>query len=207
MSLAAQKRVSLSESLTRSADNSAFYAALTTAGGVSDIGETAGYRAEPNYRLIRVDRQLDSDSLNEFEIALVNDIELSVIYYVKVGLIHIPEVSKRNIANHQVWRSPSMCHSEALRDISQKVLLGYIAQLYELLLADDAVLGDGKFYWHRQVSRALELGFHVFSYDGIARALRPIPTQRALSDLEDQAWSSDHPRSLRALVSIFPLLE
>lgn len=205
MSLAAQKRASLSGLLTRTADNSAFYAALTTAGGVSDIGETAGYSAEPSYRLIRVDRQLDSDSVNEFEIALVNDVELSVIYYAKVAVIHIPEVSNRNIAKHQVWRSASMCHSEALRDISQKVLLGYIAQRYELLLAEDAVWGDGKFYWHRQVSRALELGYHVFSYDGISHTLRPIPTQRALSDLQDQAWSSAGPDSLRALISILPL--
>ncbi|WP_434119923.1 hypothetical protein [Pseudomonas fortuita] len=205
MSLAAQKRASLPGSLTRTADNSAFYAALTTARGVSDIGQTAGFSAESSYRLIRVDRQLDSDSVNEFEIALVNDVELSVIYYAKVDLLRIPEVSNREIAKHQVWRSASMCHSEALRGVSQKVLLGYIAQRYELLLAEDAVFGDGKFYWHRQVSRALELGFHVFSYDGVVRALRPIPTQRALNDLQDQAWSSDGARSLRALISIFPL--
>ncbi|PZW48219.1 hypothetical protein F477_02423 [Pseudomonas sp. URIL14HWK12:I3] len=205
MSLTNHKHAALHGSLTRTADNAAFYAALTIAGGVSDIGETAGYSAEPNYRLIRVDRQLDSDSVDEFEIALVNDVEFSVIYYTRVTLIHIPEISNRNIAEHLFWRSANMCHSEALRDISQKVLLGYIAQRYELLLTEDAALGDGKFYWHRQVSRALELGFHVFSYDGVTQALRPIPSQRALIDLQDQAWSCACPQSLRALISIFPL--
>ncbi|MFF7063603.1 hypothetical protein [Pseudomonas sp. NPDC008258] len=205
MSLAAQKRDSFPGSLTRTADNSALYAALTTAREVSDIGEPADFSGESDYRLIRVDRQLDSVSVNEFEIALVNDVELSVIYYAKIELLQVPEVSSRDIAKHQVWRSACMCHTEALRDVSQRVLLGYIAQRYELLLAEDAVFGDGKFYWHRQVSLALELGFHVFSYDEGSRALRPIPTQRALSDLQDQAWSSTRPQTQRAIISIFPL--
>lgn len=79
MSLAAQERGALSALLSRTADNSAFYTALTAADGVSEINELAGLRADPRYRLVRVDRRLGPGK-NEFEIALVDDIEMSVAF-------------------------------------------------------------------------------------------------------------------------------
>lgn len=120
MSLAVQDRSALSALLARTADNSAFYAALTAADEVSEINEMSGFRVDPRYRWIRVDQRLGT--ANEFEIALVDDMDLSVAYYDKVTLRRGTRASNRDLAHNLVWRSPNRRHSLALRDISQKVL-------------------------------------------------------------------------------------
>ncbi|WP_454869802.1 hypothetical protein [Pseudomonas putida] len=199
------ERAELKELLKLTTDNSAIYAALTGADGVSEIGLPSGYSAQPDYRLIRVDHRLHKGSVDQFEIALVNDVEASLAFYATATLLSIPEVSSRKIAQHRVWRSGAIRHSSALLDISQAVLFGYILQRYDLLMAEDGVTGDGKFYWHRQVSRAVDLGFCVYVYDLATQALRPIPTQSALDDVQDQIWSGTASDSVQALISVNPL--
>lgn len=205
MHLAIKGRTPLTVLLTRTAQNSAFYAALTGAEVISEISEAAGYRPQPGYRLIRVDRRLDKESVSEFEIALVDDAQASVAYYVEATLMSIPEVSSRSIAQHEVWRSANTRHSLALREISRTVLFNYIVQRYDLLLAEQAATGEGTFYWHRQVSRAIELGLHVYAYDPAKQALQPIPTQCELNDVRDQAWSGAAQKSVWTLISTSPL--
>ena len=55
------------------------------------------------------------------------------------------------------------------------------------------------------MSRAIELDLHVYAYDLKTRALRPISTQRALADIQEQVWSGAAPECLRAIISIFPI--
>lgn len=205
MSLA-QERSALSASLARTADNSAFYAALIAADGVREINEMAGFRADPRYRLIRVDHRVETAKSEEFEIALVDDIELSVAYYDKVTLVCEPNVSSRLLARNLVWRSANRRHSLALRDISQQVLFSYIVHNYDILVAADTMTDGGIFYWHRQVSRAIEKGLHVYLYDPTTQSLRSVPTQHDLSDLQGQAWSDASHETLRAIISISPLV-
>lgn len=202
MTPATEQYTALSEPYARTADNTALYAALTKAEGVLEIGEQAGC-AEPGYRLIRIDDRLNS--VGSIEIALVDDAQSSVAYYDRVTLVSMPEIASRPVARNQVWRSASKRHSLALRDISQKVLFGYIAQRYDLLLAEGEVFGGGKFYWHRQVSRAIEAGLIVCVYEPVEQAFRSVSTQRALDDIQDHAWSKASPEPLLALVSILPL--
>lgn len=142
---------------------------------------------------------------NEFEIALVDDIDLSVAYYDKVTLLDDPRVSRRHFARNLVWRSASRRHSLALRDISQHVLFGYIVNDYDILVAADTITNGGNFNWHRQASRAIEIGLHVYVYDPATQAFRPIPTQHVLNDVQDQAWSGANQDALRAVISISPL--
>ncbi|HDS1816156.1 TPA: hypothetical protein QEM96_000778 [Pseudomonas putida] len=205
MTLSAVLSDVLSERLTRTADNAALYTALTGADGMRVIGEQLEYSAETGYRLIRVDRHLNSIDGDEFEIALIDDAQSSVAYYIKVTLALSPQPTNRNTAYYRVWRSASHRHSLALRDISQKVLFGYIAQHYDIFLTEGDVSGGGRFYWHRQISRAIEGGFYVSIYDQTAQAFRPVLTQRALSDIQDQTWSTADHEPLIALVSTVPL--
>ncbi|MFG0548310.1 hypothetical protein ACF8FG_24340 [Pseudomonas sp. YQ_6] len=205
MTLSAVLFDELTARLTRTADNVALYTALTGANSVREIGQLLGYSAETGYRLIRVDRHLNSISGDEFEIALVDDAQSSVAYYIKVTLALIPQPTNRNTAYNRVWRSASHSHSSALRDISQNVLFGYIAQRYDIVLTEGDVSGGGKFYWQRQISRAIEGGFFVSIYDQTAQAFRPVLTQRALSDIQDKAWSTANHEPLIALVSTVPM--
>ncbi|MFT4453406.1 hypothetical protein [Pseudomonas sp. RTCS2] len=201
MSLVVQDRSALSALLARTADNSAFYTALTAADGVSEINEMAGFRVDPRYRWIRVDQRLGT--ANEFEIALVDDMDLSVAYYDKVTLRRGTRASSRDLAHNLVWRSASRRHSLALSDISQKVLFCYIVQHFDILLTAETTIDGGNFYWHRLVSQAIEQGLHVYVCELTSQEFRPIPSQQALRDLQDQAWSEANPETLRAIISIF----
>lgn len=206
MSLTALERSALSALLALRADNAAVYAALTAAKGVRDINEIAGLGADPRYRLIRVDHRLGTAERNEFEIALVDDIELSVAYYDKVTLVRAPKVSTRYLASNLAWRSASSRHSLALRDISQKILFSYLVHHYDILLAANKMADGGVFYWPRQVSRALKKGLHVYTYEPTTQAIQSIPTQRALDDLQDQVWSGTSQEDLQAIISIAALV-
>lgn len=169
-----------------------------------EINELAGLKVDPRYRLVRVDRRL-GPAKNEFEVALVDDIEMSVAFYDKVTLVCVPEVSSRLLARNSIWRSASSRHSPALRDISQQVFFNYIVQHYDIFLAADTMTDGGNFNWHRQVSRAIEKGLYAFVYDPTTQALQSIPTQGALNDLLDQAWSDTNHEALRAVISLSPL--
>lgn len=201
MSLALPKRGALSALLARTADNSACYSVLTAAEGLREITEIASLRSDLRYRLIRVDHRLETVERDEFEIALVDDIELSVAYYDKVTLVRAPEVSGRELACNLVWRSASNRHSGVLRDISQKVLFNYIVHEYDILLTGETMTVGGSFCWHRQVSGAIERGLHVHVYDPTTQALWPIATQRALNDLQDQIWAGGNNEDLQAIIS------
>ncbi|CRN06137.1 hypothetical protein PYEL_19290 [Pseudomonas sp. URMO17WK12:I11] len=201
MSLAVQDRSALSALLARTSDNSAFYAALTAADGVSEINEMAGFRVDPRYRWIRVDQRLGT--ANEFEIALVDDMDLSVAYYDKVTLWRGTRSSSRDLAHNLVWRSASRRHSLALSDISRKVLFCYIVKHFDILLTAETTIHGGNFYWHRLVSQAIEQGLHVCVCELTSQELRPITSQQALRDLQDQAWSEANSETLRAIISIF----
>ena len=191
------------KAFTRTADNVALYTALAGAERVQKICEQLG-SAEPGYRLIRIDDRLNMDAGSEFEIALLDDASASVAFYDKITLVRCPSNSSRHIARSQIWRSTDMRHSLALRDISQKVLFGYLIHHHDILLEEFMVSGAGKFYWHRQVSRAIDGGLHVYLYEAATQLLRPIPTQRALNEIEDAVWSEARQEPLRALISISP---
>lgn len=200
MSLGAQDRNALSALLTRTADNSAFYRALMAADEVLEINEMAGLRVDPRYRLVRVDHRLGT-AKNEFEIALVDDLQLSVAYYDKVTLVRDLRVSSQYLAQNDVWRSASERHSLALSDMTQKVLFNYIVLSYDILLSSETMRDGGNFYWHRQVSRAIEKGLYVYVYDTTLQVLRPVPTQSALNEILDHAWSGVSQEALLAIIS------
>lgn len=204
MPFSSQELSGLTTLLTRKADNAALYLALTTAEKSRAINDKAGFIADPRYRLLRVDHRLDAARGNEFEVALVDDGELSVAFYDRVTLLHFRGIN-RQIAQNRVWRSSNSRHDNALRDITRKVFFDYLIQDHDILLADDLMTDGGRFNWHRQVSHAIEQGLHVLTYDSVTLALRSIKLQRELNNLMDQAWSHSHHVRFRALVSQFPL--
>lgn len=205
MSLTALERSALSALLARRADNAAVYAALTAAKGVREINEIAGLEADPRYRLIRVDHRLGTAERNEFEIALVDDVELSVAYYDQVTLVRAPKVSTRYLASNLAWRSASSRHSLALRDISQKVLFSYLVNHYDILLAANKMADEGIFIGPDRFLGRLK-GLHVYTYNPTTQAIQSIPTQRALDDLQDQVWSGISQDDLQAIISISALV-
>ncbi|WP_435652681.1 hypothetical protein ACSC9T_14775 [Pseudomonas putida] len=188
------------ETLTRTADNAAMYAALTGAERVCSIGEPVS-NTVPGYRLVRVDDRLNTVGGDEFEIALVDDTSALVAYYAKVTVVDFPCSGNRPVARCQIWRSADMRHTQALLDISQRVLFGHLIRNYDVHLDEAGITDGGRFYWHRQISRAIYEGLHVYLYDPISQELRPMHTQRALNEIEDQAWSGTNQKTLQAIIS------
>ncbi|MDH0572768.1 MULTISPECIES: hypothetical protein [Pseudomonas] len=188
------------EPLTRTADNAAMYAALMAAGCTHEICEQFGSTV-PGYRLIRVDDRLKAVAGNDFEIALVDDSSKSIAYYAKVTSVDFPCIGDRTVVRHQIWRSADIRHTQALLDISQGVLFSYLVKHYDILLDEAGITGGGRFYWSRQISRAIDDGLDVYLYEPATRALRPIPTQSVLNGIENQNSAGSSQDPLLALIS------
>ncbi len=170
--------------------NARLYAALSGAERISDISAEAQCLLAPGYRLIRVDHRerLNGD---QFEIALLNDVEKYVAYYNKVVISQISDLNCRPATQNLVWRSPHANHAAVLRDVAQKVFFNYILAHYDVILSDCNQTGEGKFFWQRQMSNALAYGLHVYYYQMMTATLKPIPTQADLDALEDHLWSEE----------------
>jgi len=176
--------------LMRTADNARLYGGLTEAEQISDISADAQCILAPGYRLLRIDHRTRPTS-DEFEIALVNDVEKSVVYYNRVVISAIVDLNCRPATQNLVWRSPNAQHSAVLRDVAQKVFFHYILERYDVILSDNQQTHEGKFFWQRQMSNALALNLHVYYYQMLTASLKPIANQDELNDLEDQLWSED----------------
>ncbi|AUF99813.1 hypothetical protein CXQ81_04145 [Pseudomonas sp. 09C 129] len=174
--------------LMRSAENTNMYGNLTGSQRISDISADAQCVLAPGYRLIRVDHRMRPTS-DEFEIALVNDIEHSVVYYNRVVISAIADLNCRPATQNLVWRSPNAQHAAVLRDVAHKVFFNYVLERYDVILSDNQQTGEGKFFWQRQMSNALAFGLHVYYYQMMTALLQPILTQDDLNNLEDQLWS------------------
>ncbi|WP_455917388.1 hypothetical protein [Pseudomonas cerasi] len=191
--------------LVRSADNAHLYNLLTGAERTIDISADAQCILAPGYRLLRVDHRVRPSS-DEFEIALINDLERSVVYYNRVVISNIVDLNCRPATQNLVWRSANAQHAAVLRDVAQKVFFNYILDRYDVILSDNQQTGEGKFFWQRQMSNALALGLHVYYYQMLTADLEPINNQEDLNNLEDQLWAEDDAQEYHlALISKVPL--
>ncbi|HHH9441205.1 TPA: hypothetical protein ACP32N_003142 [Pseudomonas aeruginosa] len=187
--------------LVRSEDNARLYAELSAAEQVQDISGEAQCLMAPGYRLIRIDHRVRPSS-DDFEIALLNDVEKYVVYYNKVVISMILDLNCRPATQNLVWRSTHAQHALILRDVAQKVFFNYVLAHYDVILSDNNQTGEGKHFWQRQMSNALAFGFHVYYYQMMTASLQPIPTQADLDDLEDQLWSEEEDKQFHlALIS------
>ncbi|KQQ53603.1 hypothetical protein ASF84_17475 [Pseudomonas sp. Leaf127] len=177
--------------LIRKTDNAALYAALSGAAHVTDISAEVQCLMAPGYRLIQVNHRLHPND-DEFEIALINDLESSVAYYNKVLISTITDLSSRRAVQNLAWRSPSAQHAAVLRNVVQQVLFDYLLERYDVILSDNPKTGNGLFFWQRQISNAIAYGLRVYYLQGTSTQFQLIPTQKALNSLVDRLWSGAH---------------
>lgn len=171
-------------------ENTRLYDSVTVAEHSFEISRETRCGLAPGYRLLRIDHRLRPSS-DEFEIALVNDIEKSVVYYNKVIIAPIIDLNCRPATQNLVWRTANAQHYAILRDVAQKVFFNYILDRYDVILSDNQQTGEGKFFWQRQMSNALAYGMHVYYYQMLSANLREIADQEALNQLENQLWAED----------------
>ncbi|MFP3850499.1 hypothetical protein [Pseudomonas sp. W5-01] len=176
--------------LMRRPENTRFYDSLVNAENRTDISADAQCVMAPGYRLLRIDHR-ERPSSDEFEIALVNDLLNSVVYYNKVMISTIIDLKCRPATQNLIWRTTDTRHSAVMKDVAQKVFFNYILSRYDVILSDNHQTGEGKFFWQRQMSYALALGLYVYYYQVMSASLQPIPNQDALDGLADQLWSED----------------
>lgn len=171
--------------LARNAENEMAYSALCGAEQIFDISAEAGCEMLPGYRLIRVNER-GGICEDAFELALINDIEPSVVYYNKVT---VTDLYERQTTRSLVWRSASAQHAAALQDVAHHVLFNYITDRYDVILSDSEQTGESKFFWQRQMSKAIAYGLYVYFQVAPAQ-FQPITTQVALSELGNELWSA-----------------
>lgn len=187
--------------LEKTADNKVLYEELTGAQHTHEIAAEAQCLLAPGYSLIRIDHRKRPSS-DEFEIALVNTLERSVVYYNRVVIAPIVDLKCRPATQNLVWRSQDAQHLTVLRDVAHKVFFHYILEKYDVILSDGQQTHEGKFFWQRQMSQAIAFGLHVYYYQMMTARLEPIRTQEDLNALKDKLWSeSDGQEHHLALIS------
>lgn len=160
--------------------NQGLYQAIGGAERAIDISADAGCVLPPGYRLLRIDdRDGHQDS---YEIALLNDLENSVVYYNKVTV-------KADTATQNTWRCPAAQHAAVIENITDKVFFDYLLQRHSIVLSDDQETGEGYHYWQRQLSHTLMRGLKIYEYRS-GEQLQGIEDQVALSELVDRVWST-----------------
>ncbi|WAH55912.1 hypothetical protein LZ023_23105 [Pseudomonas silvicola] len=188
--------------LTRVVDNKAFYAALNAANRLTDIAENAGCALKSGYRLIRIDDRNNAPDVN-FEIALIDDIELSIVYY---SMIFSTILNGRPTAQIWTWRSYKTNHWEELKAVISKASFNYIIKRFDILISNDLEVGSGEFFWLRQISNSIAEGYSVYYYKGLSTELQPISSQAEFYHFVDQCWSGSHDQhQCLALISRSPL--
>jgi hypothetical protein len=176
--------------LVRTEDNARLYQRLSNESRFSDISADAKNPVPPGYRLLRID-PAPGTTIHEFEVALLSDVDRSVVYYNQVSVTGISDLNCRPATQMLVWRSQNAQHQMVLRDVAKNVFFNYILERYDVILSDNNQTAEGKFFWQRQMSLALALGMHVYYYQMLNAALQPIKNQAALNNLEDQLWAEE----------------
>lgn len=191
--------------LLRTADNSVMHAALSSAKHVVDIGTVAKCDIAPGYRLIQVDGRLQS-GCHEVEIALINDVESSVVYYNSMMISGSIKFSEKKAVKPLIWLNPNISHAPTLRELVPRVLYGYIAEHYDVILSTDNQSGKSRYRWLRQLSNALTHGLHVYHYKLAADKLQQVSSIHELNTLQDTLWSSHYDdEHVLAVLSASPL--
>lgn len=175
--------------LVRTEDNARLYDRIAASPNLIEISAEAKHMLPPGYRLLRIDAL--TPGTHEFEVALLNDVEESVVYFNRVMVSTIQDLNCRPATQMLVWRSQNAAHQMVLHGLAQNVFFNYILERYDIILSDNHQTGEGKFFWQRQMSQALALGLHVYYYQMLNAVLEPIGDQAALDNLEDQLWSED----------------
>lgn len=169
--------------LTKNADNAAFYDVIRSGKHLTDIVEDAGCTLISGYRLVRLDNREKANG-TEFEIALIDEVGLSVAYYIRV--------TTTNLIGHPAikvwgWRSYLAGHSEMLRAVIQNVFFNYLLERYDILISND-FQGEGEFFWLRQISSAIAFGHNVYLPNAFSTQLHPIASQAELDGYTNEYW-------------------
>lgn len=168
-----------------SGNNQSLYKKISNAKRSIDISADVDCVLPHSYRLLRLD---DRGGLrNGYEIALLNDLESSLAYYIEVTL-------KAGTATHKAWRSPNAQHAAVIADIADKVFFNYLLKRQNIVLSNDQVTGEGQHRWQRQLSHALMRGMKVYVCQ-TGGQLQHIEDQAALDELVDRVWSSSENQS------------
>ncbi|MGE8303370.1 MAG: hypothetical protein ACN6PW_02845 [Pseudomonas kermanshahensis] len=177
-----------SPQVTGATANEALYVDLTSAAHVTDIAADTQCKLQPGCRLINV-KDIICSSWDQIEIALVNDVQRSVIYYSKVIITNLPY---RGTARSYVWRSPCAEHATMLREVAYKVPFNYLIRKYHLIISDSHRNGEGRFEWHRKMSYAIHYNLNAHYYNRRISRLISIRTQDELNILTNQLWTSSN---------------
>lgn len=168
-----------------------------------DIGRCLSDGLPPSYKLIRVDGRIAND---RFEIALIELITGSVVYYNRVMIVGYLDLNAKPVTQCLLWRSHDFKHSKALRGVAGDVFFNYLLEEYQVIMSDNSQTGDGQQFWLSQLSRAIHAGLFVYYYDVLSCGISQIDSEEALNALIKTMWGGADEFSYHlAAISKIPL--
>ncbi|WAH58844.1 hypothetical protein LZ023_04480 [Pseudomonas silvicola] len=184
--------------LHRSSDNACVYRSLRASANLTDISTDTRCALPPGYQLIRVDEP-QCQNRDVFEIALLNDLEGSVVYHSRVSISVNPQMNGRHAAHSQAWCSPNALHSAVMREVTWAVFFNYILDRFDARVLIGPENWAGMHLWQRQVSESIARGLYVY-YLSPTGGQEYVPTQTALNGLVDRLWSESCEQNEHSMV-------
>lgn len=170
--------------ILQSARHQAMYLALVAADGVKDISFQIRCALPSGYRLICADNRL---GLDELEIALLNESDSLIAYYIKLS-VAAGAFSPVLTANPMLsWCTPEAKSFPVARDIGRVVFFNYILERYDVIIPQELEFGVLSPHWLRRVSESIALGLYVCYYT-VSGEAQLISTQASLESLVGGRW-------------------
>jgi hypothetical protein len=182
--------------------NRELFLALTDAQS-KDIGNCLSDGLPPSYKLIRVDGRIADD---RFEIALIELMTGSVVYYNRVMIVGYLDLNAKPVTQCLLWRSYDFQHSKVLHGVAGDVFFNYLLEEYQVIMSDNSQTGNGQQFWLSQLSRAIYESLFVYYYDVLSCSIKRIDSAEMLADLVDTMWGEADDFSYHlAAISKIPL--
>lgn len=158
----------------------------------SDISNQLGRNLPPGYRCLRQETppRVGPD-LPGFNIALVNDVSKTVIYYNSVVVMNISDLNVKPACQSLIWRSRSERHRPVLHDFARDVFFNYILPRYVAIVSDSNQSLGGRFFWEGQVQAAMAKDKHVYYYKMNQAQIEPIVDESDFEAISKHIWGND----------------
>lgn len=194
-----QKKIDeIFEDLETEEGNLAQYKKLSSSEKKINIQKEANYACPPGYSLVRIDENKD----NKFLIALLSDIDNTVIYYNEVIITDVVHLNCRPATQIKVWRTSDATYINLTDKLPGKIFFDYLLNRYDVILSDNEHTDLGRMFWQSNMSKALIRELYVYYYDMINSKLISISNQKELNSLKSKIWGhSDEYETNLAIIS------
>jgi hypothetical protein len=153
--------------------------------GEIDISSLLEIDFQNKYRILKVNENDDG-----FKILLVEETSDLIVYYIDVIKVSDWLFEGKAVTQVLLWRTTDYKHIEATQGVANKVFEKLLIPEYKIVISDDSQTINGKDFWKRQLTRAIQLGLFVYRYDRLNTLATQITDPKKILDESADLWGT-----------------